>query len=314
MRLNQSSTHNSNVPVDEKLVTIGGAIVRACQDRKLTVWEKRLLCIAISKIDSREGAHFEPDEIEVTLDDFADLNIERADAARILRVAIKQLYERSIQFLEKDIKGELEEREVRWLQENAIRKDGNHVKLVFSNRVVKYLTSIKGDFASYKLRYIMMLDSMYSMRLFEMVVQWLSQGRIEIKFSDLMHGLGIPEKSVSRGLYMRDIDPAVFEINEKLNLGLSYIIKRKFGSKAIESFVFTFKDKTTFMSENTFDLPAKVKSSEIDLNKWAVKRLEKMHREGKDVVGISQGVVARDEFKKTRAKEAADIASELGKG
>lgn len=116
----------------------------------------------------------------------------------------------------------------RWIQQVRYLDDEGAIELVFTLAVVKGISRINGAedfFTSYLLEQTASMDSIYSVRLYELLVQWKEAKKTPMfgleKFRDQ---LGVDEHEYKRmgNFKLRVLDLAVSEINEKADIKVSY--------------------------------------------------------------------------------------------
>jgi plasmid replication initiation protein len=196
---------------------------------RLTLNEKRLTLVAAALIDSRKPL---PDKgtVTITAQDFADaFGIEsRGHTYEALRDAAKGLFERKITRIEKGPKNSFVERDVRWVWMSEYREDEGSVTLGFSPAIAPYLTLLSKEFTSYKLRYVGNLSSFYSVRFYELCMQFKKTGERRVTLEKLRTILDLGEKYKDvKNLRVRVIDPSMEDINEHTDLSVSYEPMRK---------------------------------------------------------------------------------------
>lgn len=204
---------------------------------KLSLDEQRLVLSCIAQIDSRKAP---PNSITVHVEDFADAyGLDLKNAYGQLKSATDNLYERDIKI--KDEKLRTKER-IRWVQRVKYYEGEGKVDLSFSDVVKSYLGELSTRFTSFKLKQVSSLQSVYSIRLFELLTQFQSLGERTIKVSELRTMLGIDEGKYDKfaGFKRRVVDPAVKELNAKTNFDVSYKPVRD--GRAIGALEFSFKE------------------------------------------------------------------------
>ena len=138
----------------------------------------------------------------------------------------------------------------RWVQQVTYLDDEGAIELVFTLAVVNGISRIDGAedfFTSYLLEQTASMDSIYSVRLYELLVQWATAKNTPLfeleKFRDQ---LGIESHEYKRmgNFKLRVLDLAVKEINEKSDIKVSYSQVKK--GRTITGFKFKVlaKDKT----------------------------------------------------------------------
>lgn len=204
---------------------------------KLTLNEQRLLLLAVSKLNPTGPAM--PEGFTIT--------IEAADFSSVFDVPLKQAYE-SLQdaterMYERDIlsrKGNMVHR-MRWVSEVKYWTGEGRATLSFSPQVTPYLTRLKSEFTHYRLAQVAPLSSVYSIRLFEMLMQWRTTGHLAISVEDLRTRLQL-ETKYSRYTEIRRhvIMPAVSELQEKCGLEIDWRAVR--AGRKVDLLEFDFKD------------------------------------------------------------------------
>lgn len=137
----------------------------------------------------------------------------------------------------------------RWIQQVRYLDDEGAIELVFTLAVVNGISRIDGAenfFTSYLLEQTASMDSIYSVRLYELLVQWKAAKKTPMfeleKFRDQL-GIGIEEYKAMCDFKKRVLLVAINEINEKSDIKISYEQVKK--GRSIAGFKFTVfaKDK-----------------------------------------------------------------------
>src|SRR5699024_4726345 len=135
----------------------------------------------------------------------------------------------------------------RWIQQVRYLDDEGAIELVFTLAVVNGISRIDGAedfFTSYLLEQTASMDSIYSVRLYELLVQWKAAKQTPMfaleKFRDQL-GVGIEEYKAMNDFKKRVLLVAIDEINEKSDIKISYEQVKK-GRKII-GFTFTVHEK-----------------------------------------------------------------------
>ncbi|WP_299011851.1 replication initiation protein [uncultured Shewanella sp.] len=192
----------------------------------LSLQEQRLILACLSKIDSREET---PDSIELTVQEFSTLmgvNLKRA---------YNELYDAAEKLYDQSITIENEDRVIkfRWVQHQVLwRKGEGKITLTWSKEVKGYISQLKNRFTTYKLRHIANLQSIYSMRLYEILMQFDSTKHRLIKVEELRKTFLLNDKYPEfKDLNKYVIKNAVNELNQRSDLIVSYDIIKQ-GRKA----------------------------------------------------------------------------------
>ena len=135
----------------------------------------------------------------------------------------------------------------RWLQQVRYLDGEGVIELAFTMAVVNGISRIDGleqFFTSYLLEQTTKLNSVYSVRLYELLVQWRSAKKTPVfelgKFKDQM-GIGINEYKKMCDFKRRVLDAAVEEINKETDLKINYSQVKK--GRTITGFTFTVHEK-----------------------------------------------------------------------
>lgn len=229
--------------------------------QNLTLVEIRIIQLAI--VDARETGKGLSTDTPLRIDAmrYAEVfNTTRQNGYLMMKDAEETLFNRRFSFLDDD------ERTVksRWISQVRYLDDEGAIEVVFTPAVVKGITRIDGAeefFTKYLLEQTARMDSNYSIRLYELLVQWKKAGKTPLfeleQFRGQM-GLGVNEYKTMSNFKKRVLELAVSEINEKSDLKVSYEQEKK--GRRITGFKFTVrtkdkpKDATPDRDPNTGDM------------------------------------------------------------
>jgi plasmid replication initiation protein len=149
----------------------------------------------------------------------------------------------------------------RWISQVRYLDDQGAIEVVFTPAVVQGISRIDGVkefFTQYLLSQTAHLKSVYSARLYELLIQWRSTGKVPTV--DLMTfreqlGVGVNEYQRMHHFKVRVLDLAVNEINEKTDINVQYDQHKE--GRLIKGFSFTFKHKQPVQNERTSLPPLK---------------------------------------------------------
>ena len=137
----------------------------------------------------------------------------------------------------------------RWIQQVRYLDDEGAIELVFTLAVVNGISRINGAedfFTSYLLEQTSSMDSIYSVRLYELLVQWKAAKQTPMfeleKFRDQL-GVDVTEYKAMCDFKKRVLQVAIDEINEKSDIKISYEQVKKGRSIAGFKFKVLTKDK-----------------------------------------------------------------------
>ena len=207
----------------------------------LSLAEQRVLLCCIAQIDST-AALSENYRFEVTAAGISDLvGIEnRSSMYRDLKIASEKLYERSVIIDDPEPDNpKITQRKTRWISSIDYMPGEGKVVLCFAVDIIPYLSQLSREFTQYKLAHVASFESVYSIRLYELLVQWISIGQREIEVDWFKRQFQVDDKySRVVDLKKRVIDPAIKEINQYSNFWVKYE-QRKTG-RTITHFNFEF--------------------------------------------------------------------------
>lgn len=204
------------------LVKIKNELVRAAHG--LTLMEKRLLMLAISKLDSDKPATPENMTVEIYVSEFIEqYGITAKSTYGDVREAAEHLMDRYIRFFSENGK---KETRMQWVGQATYEENKGLVILDFWHKLAPMLFELKREFTSYKLSRAGALRSIYSWRLFELLMQFKKTGFLSISLEEFWKVMDVPQSMRNKfvNLRARVIDPAIKEITEKDGLPVSWKI------------------------------------------------------------------------------------------
>lgn len=116
------------------------------------------------------------------------------------------------------------------------------IVLRFSKAVKPHLSLLFNCFTAYEFGKVVSLQSTYSIRLYELCMQWRGKGKLYILVEDFRKRLGLEGKYLEFSeLKKRVIVPAVEELQAKSGLTIDWKVERR-GCKAVR-LVIRFKER-----------------------------------------------------------------------
>ena len=162
-----------------------------------------------------------------------------------MKEAEETLFNRRFSFFDED--GKLVKS--RWISQVKYLDNEGAIEIVFTPAVVQGISRINGVkefFTQYLLSQTANLKSVYSSRLYELLIQWRSTQKTPIiNLEDFRAQLGIEENQykLMSDFKKRVLDLAINDINEKTDIKATYQQHKK--GRSISGFSFTFKQKKT---------------------------------------------------------------------
>lgn len=212
----------------ENNITMTNVVARASHELKLG--EKRLICSALSSLDSLSGkrlfdAHVKHGfNVRVNAQDYAkQFNLDESTAYTQMKEACDLLFERHIRFEEKAKRGTII-RKIRWVSEAKYAKGEGWVELFFTHQVAPHVLGLRSNFTTYKLKHAAGLDTTYAWKLYELLMSWKSTGRCTISIEDFQKTMEVPAslKESYANLRIRVIEPSIKSINARTDLIVQY--------------------------------------------------------------------------------------------
>lgn len=132
--------------------------------------------------------------------------------------------------------------DIPWFTKSVYLKHEAAIEVEINRHVLPYITQLETEFTTVRLERMGRLTSVYAVRLYEMLHQYLSLGKRDIDLTWFKQRLQIENEYPDiYDLKKRVIDPAVKQINELTDLDVSYVQKKR--GRVITSFFFTIRMK-----------------------------------------------------------------------
>lgn len=204
---------------------------------KLTLNEQRLVLTAIAKISFEQEIKR---KVIVTAKEFLECfpDVGKDHVYQEMEKASENLFQRWIR-----IEDSNQIEKFRWISAKLIYKKGEgRVGFSFSPEIIPYLQQLKERFIKYSISDISNLKSTYSIRLYEMLMQFKNTGIVIVSLEDFKGRLGIINKYADyRILRRKVIEPAVAELNLKSLFNITFKSVRS--GRSIKMLEFFFSEK-----------------------------------------------------------------------
>ena len=240
--------------------------------QNLSLPELRIIQLAI--VDARETGKGLDTKTPLRIDAMRYANVfdtTRQNAYILMKQSEETLFNRRFTYFDREKKPI----KSRWLQDVRYLDDEGAIEVCFTRLVVECITRLDGAeqfFTQYMLSQTSNLNSVYSVRLYELLIQWKTAGKTPVFELSLFRGqmgLNDDEYKIMGNFKLRVLDLAVKEINEKTDLTVSYTQEKK--GRLIHGFKFTVKQKEKTKKEvktdrdnNTLDMFYKMTDKQID--------------------------------------------------
>ncbi len=250
----------------KELVVKDNALVNA--GYTLDLVEQRLILLAIIEARQTNTGITANDPLTIHADSYiTHFNAHKNTAYSALQDACKSLFERRFSYYEINKKGNTEKVLSRWVSEIRYIDNEASVKLIFSPAVVPLITHLERQFTSYEIEQVANLSSTYAIRLYELLIQWRSTGKIPVfTLLEFRKKLAVEdnEYKTMSNFKSRVLEPAIKQINEHTDINVSYEQHKQ--GRVITGFSFSFKFKKAPKAEKQKAL-ASPKAQDLDAEK-----------------------------------------------
>lgn len=173
-----------------------------------------------------------------------NFDCEKTTPYRSLKSACESLYEAEFVWTDTDEHGKKKVNRSRFVQRASYSEGGGYIEVMFGNDVIPLITRLSERYTEYDLSQIADLNSIYALRIFELLMQWRGKGITPtIKLDDLRIRLGVEEDQykLMSNFKSRVLDYAIREINENTEITVQY--EQEKHGRTIVGFKFKFKFK-----------------------------------------------------------------------
>jgi len=234
---------DSAIDPRELHVNMRNDLVRSAQG--LTITEKRVISLCLAKLDSvrAKPEGLQNFQFKISAQEFAEaFDLDSRNAYSQLREASDHLLKRIVQVPIKTRGNKVAYKKFQWLSNAEYHPEEGWISLAFHEQMTDKLTFLRHEFTSYKLKHASALRSLYSWRLFELLMQFKKTGQVHISFEEFCTAMEAPPSCVKDygQLRRRVIEPAVVELQAKNKLIIEWR-GIKHGARKITSLEFIFK-------------------------------------------------------------------------
>ena len=216
-------------------VSIANDLIKSAQG--LNIGEKRLLMLAVSKLDSKIKPSIQGAAVSISVAEMVEMFGLNSDKAyQEAKKAAEGIMKRQIRIKPNNADSEL----IQWVGKSKYNKGEGWILVEFYYGLFPYLFELKSHFTSYRLSRASGLQSVYSWRLFELLMQFKKTGLLNILIDDFHHSLETPKTYHADFslLKARVIEPAVKEIREKDGLAVEWEAIK--AGRKVKALKFTF--------------------------------------------------------------------------
>ena len=229
--------------MQKQLVTKDNSLIGASYS--LGVVEQRLIFLAIIEAREQKTLIEAGGLLRVYAQSYAkQFDVEKHTSYEAMKRAVEGLYEAGFAYSKLDERsGKIGHYKSRWVDKIGYIDDLGCVELVFASDVIPLITRLEARYTEYELKQVVGLQSEYSIRLYELVIQWRSVRKTNlISLLELREKLGlIDEYKRIEAFKRRVLDLAVKQINEHTDITVEYEQHKQ--GRVITGFTFTFRIK-----------------------------------------------------------------------
>lgn len=200
-------------------------------------------------------------------------NVSKQTAYEALKKAVIGLFYAELEYSQTDQKtGKQAHHKIRWVEHIAYIDDAACVDLQFTSSIIPLITRLKERYTEYELKQISGLRSEYAIRLYELLSQWRSVGKVpNMTLQDLRKKLGVADDKYQEisDLKKRVIRLAISQINDNTDLIAAYH-QTKTG-REVTGISFTFKQKKTIEHDSAANDNGFIKLTPAQINLFSTK-------------------------------------------
>lgn len=227
---------------ENELVVKSNRLIEASY--RLTMIEQQLILFAICEAREQNLGLDDKTYLPVAAKDFARrFGVNPDTVYRQLKEAATTLFDRKVNIPDIHAEsGELRDNLVRWTDKVGYTKKVGLIHIRFTKDVIPFITRLEKEFTSYRLTQVSAMSSIHGIRVYELLVQFLSIGERKFALKDLKEKLGVADEyKVINDFKKRVLDVAVKQINEHSDLKVTYS-QTKTG-RVVTGITFSFKSK-----------------------------------------------------------------------
>lgn len=236
---------------NNKLVVKDNALIDASFN--LSLIEQRIMLLAI--IEARELHDLTPNTaVEVAVSDYVhQFKVESNNIYSLIRDAARTLKRREFSYLDR-YKGKEAYTTANWVNKVTYVDSSGLIVLYLSNEVISLISRLSEQFTKYYLEQVADFKSKYSLRLYELLIKWLSAGKTDkYNINDIRAklGLGVSEYTTMSNFKANVLEKAIEDINKNTDITVSYDQFKK--GRVITDFQFKLKQKPIFKTIPSLD-------------------------------------------------------------
>jgi plasmid replication initiation protein len=201
---------------------------------RMNKFEQKLLLYFIGVVDNRSD--FLNIKFEMSVTDFADfLELKRKDLHKTMYDTTREIASRVVEF--RNELGNLVQMPV--LSKVEYKKGTVEIKV--NSELAPYLVGLRNQFTKFSLSEVLSFKSLYSMRIYQILSQWVYKGNVDYSIEELRFMLDIKpnEYTLYSNFKIKVLEVALKEINKTSTLKYTY--KEVKTGRKVTSITFTIK-------------------------------------------------------------------------
>lgn len=202
------------------VVTKSHDLIEARQKKPLTLREQKLILMLVSTMQPTDEDF---KEYQISIEEYCDLmQIDKRSSYHPIKKTIHEIVGKTVEIP----LGEGRYLVTNWLSSIEYIEGEAIMKISFQPKLKPYLLQLK-KFTSYRLKYVLSLHSVYSIRLYELVKKWqvtsIEETQKIIELEELRGKMGAIAKSYKRYSQLKQLlNDAIFDLNEKTDVFISF--------------------------------------------------------------------------------------------
>jgi len=249
-------------------ITKSNALINAKITQKYTLGEAKTILWMISHFPKEIRTK---DEISLGVKDYADIiGVSSTNIYRTGKKIAQSLFNKGFTIEDEDGDGWIT---LNWFSSISY-KDGIF-KFKVEEKLVPHIRKLTSRFTHYQLKNVLSLNSQYAIRLYELLVQYLTIGERKIEYRTLRHNIGLVDNELTQFSHFRKrvLDISQREINGKTDIRFEWEPIKK--GRAIESIKFKImrQEYKGVMGTTTVDEKMQAFLSEIGIADQVLSKL-----------------------------------------
>lgn len=233
--------------IESDIVVKSNALVEASY--RLTMVEQQLILFAICAGREQEKMLTKSSLIPIQAKDFArQFNLNHTKVYEQLKEAGKSLAHRTVTVHDAHPKsGKPRSREFPWTNEVTYTPGDGLVEFQFNEKIIPYITRLEARYTSYALGSVSRMSSVYAVRAYELLSQYLSIGARRFELAKLKEMLGVTsEYKIISDFKKRVLDVAVLQVNEHSDIKISYTQEKT--GREVTAIVFSIRPRVAALA------------------------------------------------------------------